>query len=187
MKKGIMLTMAALMLSAQGVQAAPFAPVNARVVTFGNVSLVSGRESIVALVIEAKGLFEGYCMALGFDPARIQLVSIEPIAGTSSFQGIMASNNDAIQSEKHIPYIQQAIADNDIKGLKTALVSGVSAQKYSGTVPVAALVIKGLVPGTTVIDVRLLPSGGLVVLDDANNGLEVPGSAHKISVTVVAQ
>jgi hypothetical protein len=105
---------------------------------------------------------------LGYDPNKVKIGKISLATTDNPFTGQFGFNLEPDPNDSILPFHEVAIK-NAVKGLSTAIMSGISLSLFNGRVTLVDVELTGVSIGETIVTPELYGEAPLVIDDTVNN------------------
>lgn len=131
-------------------------------------SIVVGEKKTVTIAVDSEGTFQGFQLALGYDPNKVKIGKISLATTDNPFTGPFEFNLEPDSNNSIFPF-HEVITKNAAKGLSTAIVAGMSLSSFNGRVTLVNVELTGVSLGETIVTPELYGASPLVRYDTVNN------------------
>jgi hypothetical protein len=131
-------------------------------------SIVVGEKKTATIAIDSQGTFQGFQLALGYDPDKVKIEKISLAMTDNPFTGPYVFNLEPDSNNLIFPF-HEVVIKNAAKGLSTAIVAGMSLSSFNGRVALVNVEFTGVNLGETIVTPELYGVSPLVKYDTVNN------------------
>ena len=131
-------------------------------------SIVVGEKKTATIAVDSEGTFQGFQLALGYDPNKVKIGKISLATTDNPFTGPFEFNLEPDPDNSIFPFHEEIIK-NAAKGLSTAIVAGMSLSSFNGRVALVNVEFTGVSLGETIVTPELYGASPLIRYDTVNN------------------